>query len=944
MSKMSLKAKLLVLFLLVGVTPLAASSLVALWKSSSALEEQAYNQLVSVRDIKKAQIERFFAERKGDMGVLVETVNTLRDESFKKLIAIREIKKNQIERFFAERFGDVSVLSSNATVASSLEAFELAYEADGGKTGGAGWDEAEDQFGDWLVKYKKEYGYYDVFLITKDGTVVYTVAKESDLGQNLVTGKLKDSALGKCFAKALGAPAIADFKPYAPSNNEPCSFIGAPIKKDDETIGVVALQIPLDGINAVMTERSGMGKTGETYLVGPDKLMRSDSFLDKENHTVVASFKDPVKGKVDTVAANEALSGKTAAKVIIDYNGAPVLSAYCPVKVGDITWAILAEIDVAEAFCPHVTGADKDFFTQYKEQYGYYDLFLINADGYCFYTVCHEADWKSNLVNGKYAGSGLGKLVKKVLQTGKYGVADFEPYAPSNGEPCAFIAKPVVRDGKTELVVALQLSLDAINAIMVERSGMGETGETYLVGSDKRMRSDSFLDKAGHSVKASFAGTVKDNGVDTEAADEALAGNTAAKIVTDYNGNPVLSAYAPVTVGETTWALLAEMDESEAFEAVSMMKWLMGIIAAVGIGAIVLVAMLVARSIANPISRIIAGLTAGADQTTSAAGQVSSASQSLAQGASEQAAAVEEVTSSIEEMASMTKQNAGNAEEAKSLAAGARDGAEKGGKAMGQMSSAIDDIKKSSDETAKIVKTIDEIAFQTNLLALNAAVEAARAGEAGKGFAVVAEEVRNLAQRSAEAAKNTADMIEGSVKNADSGVEISKEVGGSLEEIGEGSRKVNDLVAEIAAACGEQSQGIEQINTAVGQMDSVTQSNAANAEESASAAEELSAQAEQLKTMVQELQMVIGGSATSNGKAAVVKAGKHLEYEVDHSAAERVHELLQKGDADKKAKRPKRARKPDQSKELVTAAAGEAKQPSPEAVIPLDDDTEAAKF
>jgi len=236
-------------------------------------------------------------------------------------------------------------------------------------------------------------------------------------------------------------------------------------------------------------------------------------------------------------------------------------------------------------------------------------------------------------------------------------------------------------------------------------------------------------------------------------------------------------------------------------------------------------------------------------QVAAASGQISESSQSLAQGSAEQAASLEEVTSSVEEMASMAKQNAGNAEEAKNLATSANAVADKGNDAMSRMTQVIDDIKKSSDETAKILKTIDEIAFQTNMLALNAAVEAARAGEAGKGFAVVAEEV------------------EEAVKNADAGVDIGKDVAGALEEIASGTRKVNDLVAEIAAASGEQSQGIEQINTAIGQMDQVTQSAAANAEESASAAEELNAQAEELRNMTDEFTISKASTSRSSTRA-----------------------------------------------------------------------------
>ena len=211
----------------------------------------------------------------------------------------------------------------------------------------------------------------------------------------------------------------------------------------------------------------------------------------------------------------------------------------------------------------------------------------------------------------------------------------------------------------------------------------------------------------------------------------------------------------------------------------------------------------------------------------------------------------------------MTRQNADNSRQADAMVRDAKGAADKGVVAVQEMADAINRIKESSDATAKIIKTIDEIAFQTNLLALNAAVEAARAGEAGKGFAVVAEEVRALAQRSADAAKNTSALIEGSQERAQRGVAVSTEVAETLQQIVTGVQKVTQLVGEIAAASEEQAQGIEQINISTAQMDRVTQANAANAEESAAAGEELSAQASRLDEMVAALQGIVGGHALS---------------------------------------------------------------------------------
>ena len=415
-----------------------------------------------------------------------------------------------------------------------------------------------------------------------------------------------------------------------------------------------------------------------------------------------------------------------------------------------------------------------------------------------------------------------------------------------SGYPVFVISAPVYRNGSVTGVLLSAIKMNLLAQAFINSQKVGETGYVYIIDSAGRVL--AYPDKSkilnldlnqyefGREMVARKNGLIK------------------------YTFENIDKVVAFSQEKQTGWIIASTANTNELFAPVRQMRNISFMIAVTGIALIAAILFLLTQSIVNPVNQIIRGMEEGAEQVAAASGQVASSSQSMAEGTSEQAAAIEESSSSMEEMSSMTMKNAENTGMADGLMQDVNQVVSEARGSMVQLTDSMQEISKAGKETSRIIKTIDEIAFQTNLLALNAAVEAARAGEAGAGFAVVADEVRNLALRSANAAKDTAVLIEESIKKVNSGTAFVANANEAFNKISERAFKVGALISEISQANREQSHGIAQANNAITAMEAVVQRNAANSEESAAAAEEMNAQAEQLKEFVDELICIVTGA------------------------------------------------------------------------------------
>ncbi len=514
----------------------------------------------------------------------------------------------------------------------------------------------------------------------------------------------------------------------------------------------------------------------------------------------------------------------------------------------------------------------------YLQKFGYYDIFLVHPQtGKIVYSVFKELDFATSLLDGPYAGTNFAEAFRQAnaaTTADTVVFADFKQYFPSYEAPAGFVASPIFRDGQKLGVLIFQFPIDNLNAIMKERAGMGESGETYLVGSDLLMRSDSYLDPDHHSVAASFRHPDKGK-VDTEASRAAVGGKTEEKIIIDYNGNPVLSAYTPLNFDDLHWAMLAEIDKAEAFAAVKALQWVALIVAAIGIAGIVTLAMLITRAIVKPVQGVVASLTdlaqgegdlttrlavsttdeigqlsgrfnefmdklyamikditkgvetlsssstelsaisqqmsASAEQTSGKSNTVATAAEEMSANMNSVSAAMEQSSTNTSMVASASEEMTATINEIAKNAENARTISDQAVRQTGEAGERMTELGRAAQAIGKVTETITEISEQTNLLALNATIEAARAGEAGKGFAVVANEIKELAKQTAEATLDIKNQIGGIQESTGSTVT-------SIEQIGQVINNVNEIVSTIATAVEEQSTSTQEIANNISQV------------------------------------------------------------------------------------------------------------------------------
>lgn len=573
----------LVPFILVGVFILLGAR--------EAIVDQALDQLVSVRDMRKDRLESFFQDKRALMDVVMAAVANYQQSAEQRLEAALESRRASLEDFLRIRLRHLELFGDSQIVPEALDQFRRQANStrNGQDNDGArladdeSWQLLAEHYDTFFSPYRDFLGYDDVLLIDPAGTIVYSLQRGDELGQRLDSASLRGSALAEGFQRAMeGQTSMADFQAHGGVDSEQRAFLLSHIHFGDAIRGVIALSMTPEQLHTLVQRDSGLGDTAAIYLVGQESggargFRSAPTAVDAAQEGSIEHF---------AAAIDRGLAGAFGLEVSMGRGEHLRLVGHAPVPIPGVQWSLIIAVDLEAVLAPQLPGEEEDFFARLVARYGFHDLMLIHGGGEVFYTVQQHSEYETNVLDGPYADSHLAGLVRQVLETQRFGISDFEPYAVHGREPFIFLARPLVFDGTAELVAVVALDGHAMDPIMNETAGMGETGETYLVGEDQLMRSDSRLDPVTRSLENAFADPRRSR-VETASVQAALAGDSGVMAGHNYLNREVLSAYTPIQVGGARWALIAEKGREEALGAVDTLEWLLGVIAVV-IGSLVL--------------------------------------------------------------------------------------------------------------------------------------------------------------------------------------------------------------------------------------------------------------------------------------------------------------------------------------------------------------------
>ena len=589
--------KLIGLFLAVGLLPMMLLSWLAWNHAREDLLTEAFDQLESIREIKKEQIRNYVEERWHDLRAAASISKIMRNEAFKKLALIQNNKKHEIEHLFKMFQRQLHTVKDAPFIHQALVDFEKTFTDLNHRVGTPSWHSIADKYRARLRDITKDNGWPDLLLIHPKGGILFTVAGKDDLGRVIPDSFLKNTSLGMAWrsAQAEGQDkmVLSEFFPYQPASHKQTAFMMAPaMDAQGVLLGYIAMPIGSEHINAIVQQRAGLGQSGEPYLVGRvngTTLYRSDRIAKKGRFGEERS----------DIFIEKALAGKSGGETKIGSTGLVELVYYAPLNIPGLAWAILTTMSAQEAITPLAEqNASEDLFSQYVKEKGLYDMFLISSDGTTFYSVGKKTDYQTNLIHGPLSQSSFGQLVQATLKSRSPGMSDFAPYRPSGTGQYAFMVTPIMVGHDIELLVALEISSLDLDKILNKREGMGKTGETFLVGKwngRTRFRNDRLHQKgkAGYDVPKQI------NAIVHEAYDNV-------GMLVNNDGDKELVSHTKLAIPGLHWTLLATVDFREVQAPI---QGLFQSIAQAALGLtvlVILIAFLTSRSIITPIYRLTA--------------------------------------------------------------------------------------------------------------------------------------------------------------------------------------------------------------------------------------------------------------------------------------------------------------------------------------------------